>query len=231
MSIAYLKKWQKIFKGDSFIFDYPLMWECFAELSGIKLAKTVADDIDGIRELNLGGYLSCQVQKTFFPTGIVIYTLARKLEDPSLKFGQIADDYFTVSFGPFKDAVYKFLERLSDTVLVKALKKAVPYNDGEVIAEAHVLRKETASAVQDIAAMQKNCTDGFVKRNLEKVKCFADVYGVLTELILAKADGQSAERQTEVFEELRKRIYMYGKEFKHEWDCMYYCCNFHGIIV
>lgn len=230
-SIAYLRKWQEIFHGDSFIFDYPLMWECFAELAGIKLAKTIADDIDGIRALRLNGYLSCQVQKTFFPTGLGIYAMVRKLEDANLSFREIALDYFTTAFGSFADNVYKFLEEFSDTQVVQALKRAVPYEDPCVQTEAMRLKVRACEGGREIAAMQQNCADPFVVRNLEKVRCFAAVYVTLMDLLLLRGKQNSEDERARVFEQLSKQIYAHEKEFADEWDCMYYCCNFHALVL
>lgn len=228
LSLAYLKKWQEGFKGDSFIFDYPLMWECFAELTGIRIAKTISEDVNGLKELGLNGYLSCQVQKTFFPTGLASYTLAKKLEDASLTFEEIRDEYFSTAFGEFAERVYAVLEEFSSTPVIRALKKEVSYETDEVIADALRLKDKAAEYAEEIEAMQGRVTDGFILRNLEKVRLFFETYRIIMRLLLKRAEKTpDKEVLSGIFKELSEFIYSHEQEFAEEWDCMYYCCNLH----
>ena len=65
-NVTFLKEWQESFQGDSFVFDYPLMWEIYKDLSGMRLSKIIHSNIVGLKPLGLNGYLSCQVNRNFF---------------------------------------------------------------------------------------------------------------------------------------------------------------------
>lgn len=39
-NLAFLREWQKIFKGDSFDFDYHLMWAHYADPGYMKIARS-----------------------------------------------------------------------------------------------------------------------------------------------------------------------------------------------
>ena len=98
-NLAALGMWQKVFSGDSFDFDYHLMWDQCIEPGSYKTAEILHADICNLHKTGLNGYMSCQVQRVFFPSGLGMYTMGRSLWDTDLNFDAIARDYFTSAFG------------------------------------------------------------------------------------------------------------------------------------
>lgn len=98
-NLAFLKSWEKAFKGDSFDFDYHFMWDHYADPGYYKIAEILYKDINNLKGIGLNGYVSCQTQRAFFPTGLGMYIMGRTLWDSSLDFNVIRDSYFQRAFG------------------------------------------------------------------------------------------------------------------------------------
>ena len=114
VNLAFLGAWQKMFKGDSFDFDYHFMWDHFKDPGYYALAEILHQDLRGFREIGINGFNSCQVQRAFFPTGLGMTAMARTLWDRDVTFDQIADDYFTASLGKRGKDAAEYLARLSE---------------------------------------------------------------------------------------------------------------------
>lgn len=111
--VGYLRGWQQTFSGDSFVYIYHLLscgWE--KDISGIFLAGIMAEEILRFSALGLKGTSSCQSQRCAFPTGLVQYTMARRLWQHSISFKDICLDYFKAAFGENYMLAVEFLERI-----------------------------------------------------------------------------------------------------------------------
>lgn len=113
-NVAFLRMWQEKSNVDSFDFDYHLMWAHYDDLGYMQIAKLLHDDIRNLRDINLNGLISCQVQRAFFPSGLPMMVMGRTLWDSSLSFESIATDYFQSAFGPDGELCRKYLEAMSD---------------------------------------------------------------------------------------------------------------------
>lgn len=113
VNLAFLKAWQKGFHGDGFDFDYHFMWDHFKDPGQFALAEVLHKDIRGLQDIGLNGFMSCQVQRVFFPTGLGMTVLGRTLWDRKLTLNAIARDHLQASFGEHGEAVGKYLRRLS----------------------------------------------------------------------------------------------------------------------
>jgi hypothetical protein len=112
-NLAFLREWQKIFSGDSFTFEYYLMWAHYADPGYYKIAWIISEDIKSLKNLGLNGLVSCQVQRAFFPTGLPLYLMGKLLWNDKLSFEEIAEDYFQSAFGGEGKEVYEYLKNLS----------------------------------------------------------------------------------------------------------------------
>jgi hypothetical protein len=111
-----LRGWQAVFQGDSFIYDYHL-WQAgvyFNDPDPIFLARLLHTDIGNLRRLDLGGLVSCQIQRIFFPTGLPMYVMGRALWNDRLSFEEILDDYFQAAFGVDWQRCKEYLLSLSE---------------------------------------------------------------------------------------------------------------------
>lgn len=113
VNLAFLKAWQEMFQGESFDFDYHFMWDHYKDPGQMALARVLHRDIQGLQRIGLDGFMSCQVQRCFFPTGIGMTILGRTLWNRQPSFKEIVHDYLQASFGADAPHVEQYLERLS----------------------------------------------------------------------------------------------------------------------
>lgn len=112
-NLAFLKAWQDQFPGEGFDFDYHLMWDHYRDPAQVQSARVLHRDVQGLRSIGLDGFMSCQVQRAFFPTGLGMTVLGRTLWDRRLSLSAIATDHLTACYGEGGEFVLKYLDRLS----------------------------------------------------------------------------------------------------------------------
>lgn len=108
-NLAYLRAWQRVFAGDSFDFDYHLMWAHYFDPGHFAIAGVIHQDVRSLKEIGLNGLISCQVQRAFMPTGLPMAVMARTLWNQELSFEEIAEDYFLSAFGEDGDRCRELL--------------------------------------------------------------------------------------------------------------------------
>ena len=113
-NLAHLRAWQKKFKGDSFDFDYHVMWDHFKDSGYYNSAKVLHQDVRALRRIGINGLNSCQVQRAFLPTGLMMNVMGRTLWDRNLTFDQIANDHYKSAFGKDWQKVKRYTQQLSD---------------------------------------------------------------------------------------------------------------------
>ena len=112
-NVAHLKEWQKQFDGDSFAFDYHLMWAHVGDLGYEKCARNLFDDMKDLRKLGLCGMVSCQIQRCFFPTALPFISMAAALWNEKADFDSVANDYYRSEYGPQGQLVREAMQTLS----------------------------------------------------------------------------------------------------------------------
>lgn len=113
-NLAFLFDWQKNFKGDSFVYDYPLDRAHYGDLGYMEISQIISRDIRYLDKLHLNGYISCQELRTGFPTTLPNYVMGRTLWDKSLTYEELEKEYFTAAFGKEGMTVAAYLEKLSN---------------------------------------------------------------------------------------------------------------------
>ncbi len=165
-NISHYLAWRKTFKGDSFVFDYPLMWDICKEFGGIKLAKTIYGDIHSLKEIDLGGYVSCQIQRCFFPTGFAMYVMANSLYDGSIPFETLKNEYFGTAFGSRGEEIYKMLEEVSNYRIYTYMKNEIPFSDKQMHEEMPHILARIRSFKETVEGYMQEEVPAFVLRNL-----------------------------------------------------------------
>lgn len=114
LNVAYLKAWQKVFSGDGFDFDYHFMWAHFNDPGFMKISEILCEDIKLLHQLDLNGYISCQVGRAMFPNAINMVAMGKALWNREVSFENIAEDYFAHAYGTRAASVRSYLETLSN---------------------------------------------------------------------------------------------------------------------
>lgn len=112
--LQFLRGWQEIFHGDSFDFDYHLMWDINRDFGGEILADVLYRDIRTLPALGLNGLISCQIQRAFYPNGLAFYLMGRALSEGEADYETLKKEYYLAAFGknaPFAENFYKEIER------------------------------------------------------------------------------------------------------------------------
>ncbi len=102
-NIALLNTWNEkmSFKEfDFFTFEYYYwMFDHYKDYGEYNLTRIIYEDIQNLSKLGMKGMVTCQSQRTFMPTGFGLYTMAKTLWDDTVKFEDLADEYFRSAFG------------------------------------------------------------------------------------------------------------------------------------
>ena len=64
-------------------------------------------------DLVINGLNSCQVQRCFLPTGLMMTVMGRTLWDRERPFNEIANDHYKSAFGKDWQEVKRYTQRLS----------------------------------------------------------------------------------------------------------------------
>lgn len=116
-NLAHLRSWQQQFKGDSYCFDYHLMWAHISDPGYERCAKSLFNDMKDLHSIGLNGMMSCQVQRSLMPTGLPLYMMACALWDEHSDFDKEADAYYQAAFGADGHKVRAYLSSISNLML------------------------------------------------------------------------------------------------------------------
>jgi hypothetical protein len=155
LNVAYLKKWQDIYDGDSCVFDYQLIWNHHADQGYYHVAELISRDMKDLGRIGLNGMLSCQTIRAAFPTGLPQYTMAQNLWNKGKSFDDIKNEYFASAFGDNAKTVEEYLKKLSELT-------NLPFVIGEV--------KLTAQEVKERYTILKETVEKFREDYIEKYK-------------------------------------------------------------
>lgn len=112
-NLAFLRGWQQIFQGDSFVYDYPLGRAHYGDLGYVHIAQVINEDIKKLRLLGLDGYISCQELRAGLPNFLPNYVMGYTLWDEAADVGKLVNEYFQAAYGPDWEKVRDYLSRLS----------------------------------------------------------------------------------------------------------------------
>lgn len=113
-NLAFLRAWQELFTGDSFVYDYPLGRAHYGDFGYQHIAHVIADDISQLDKLQLNGYISCQELRNGMPNFLPNYVMGRKLFDVSSSFESLRDEYMRAAYGNNVNEVTAYLQKLSE---------------------------------------------------------------------------------------------------------------------
>ena len=225
-NLAFLRAWQRIFSGDSFDFDYHLMWAHYFDPGGRRLAETAHEDVKNLRRIGLNGFISCQVHRAFLPSGLPLTAMARTLWNGRISFETIAGDYFDSAFGLDGRRCLEFLGKLP--ILVDRL---------SVWAETP-LREGMAERIREIPAMirdfmpvaEANCglENHTHARSWQYLRFHLEITARLSRVFLARAagDGETVRR---IWEELKQFIRLREDENQAVFDVYLFIQTMEGM--
>lgn len=198
--MKFLKNWQQIFEGDSFDFDYHLGRSHYGDPGYCEISRIISEDIKALTSLGLNGLLSCQQQRTFFPTALPSYVMGRTLWDTDLEFEELSRDYFSHAFGIHWQMCQAYLEAIS------AIFDMDYWHLGHgQVDEAFAERMSQVEAIIDTyrpqiigERMHKNETENlswkYLRYHLEYTRLLAEALGAK-----ARGEGENANKKWTLF--------------------------------
>ncbi len=125
--LAYYREWRTFYNGDSAVFDYYYMWDCYKDLGGIDRSRVIHKDIQNYRDLNLNGLVSCQGQRVFAPTSLGMNVMARTLWNRDCDFDEVCDYVIRAEYGEDYKLVRDYLQDLSTYSLPEVTRLEKPF--------------------------------------------------------------------------------------------------------
>jgi len=197
LNCAYLRKWQNDQQiSDSFDFDYHLMWDHYKDPGYYECAKVLHRDMAGLSEFGLDGMVSCQTQRSSFPTGLPLYAMAKALWDKSSSFEDVSNEYFTAAFGEEGKETEEYLSRLSYLFCPAYLRGEKPITREE-------MRQRCEEAKKTITAF----IDSHPSERFRHFHLHGEMYLIYADMLIAGIDGREEERNKlmKSFEDLLER--------------------------
>ncbi|MGI5878421.1 MAG: DUF4838 domain-containing protein [Christensenellales bacterium] len=187
-AMAYLRAWQRVFDGDSFVFDYHYMWDHFMDPGYYEMARVLGQDIENLRALGLNGYVSCQNQRVFLPSGLGMHIMGHTLWSGSLDFEGEAARYFDAACGRDGALCRAYLAGLSRLFDSKALRGEKPIKGAE---SARRYREIPAYIDEFLPVIERNREEGPLchRRTWEYLSLHAQLCRGLAAVLAARAEG------------------------------------------
>jgi hypothetical protein len=231
-NLSYLYAWQKLFDGDSFIFDYPLMWDCCKEFGGIRLAQTIYGDVASLKKLGLNGYLSCQVQRAFFPTGFCMYVLGRMLDDDTQSYDALREEYFAAAFGTRWPEIYDMLSWISSQDIYAYMRHEISSRNPNLHARLAGISARIAAYGDEARGMAgTECGEGR-KNNLETIVFFLEFMLKICAMLSEKTkENPDAARLSAQYEDIRHMLFFKEDELGYLMDTTSYVVHVHALMT
>lgn len=219
-NVAFLRAWQSHFKGDSFDFDYHLMWDYFKDPALAKSSEIIWQDMKGLADIGINGYVSCQVQRAFFPTGLAMTAMGRTLWNSGLTYEEIADDYYEAAFGADGILVRDYLARLSETfdpVYIRGEKPEVNEESARQFARIPGVVNEFTPVIERNAHSDDACR----AKSWFYLRHHAHISRLLGEALASRAAGDK-EAAAGLWKELETYLTRNEMELHPALDVLYY---------
>ena len=157
-SIAMIQDWQKVFDGDSFLFDYNQIWDHYKDPGYMHCAERIAGDSIALKELGFNGLHSCQFINVGFPSWLPTYTHGLTVWNPGRSFDEIADEYFTAIYREKGAYARAWLQELSDRFDPPYLRHEKPRRSDEHVRRYRELAEDIRNKIPELKELAK--TDG-----------------------------------------------------------------------
>ncbi len=191
-TLPYLKSWQKMFHGDSFIFDYHYMWDYINDPGCYKSVQIMAQDVEDFRKLGLNGLMSCQNQRVFMPNGLGMNIMGQALWSGKESFEENSPHYFSAAYGKDWAKVKEFLSTLSDLFDPTVLRGETPVKNEEVTKKYEKIPSVIEAFSPVIKENLKN-SNPVQFRSWECLSFYTALCKKLSKIILAASLGQKEE--------------------------------------
>lgn len=230
-NLSFLKEWQKQFAGDSFDYDYHLMWDIDRELGGLQLARVIYEDCISLHQIKLNGLISCQRNRASFPTGICQYVMGQVLFNTELPFEQLVSDYFEAAYGKDAKLALEYVKQISERFPACYFRgelkdfSAEEYIQRFLNAKSYILQMEP-----EIDAAASRAKDTSYERMWEVLQCSLPIHRMVAAACVEKLAGVDQARRKELSDGLRELVSQIEQKIQPDLDGYQFCNVMCGFI-
>lgn len=205
-NVRMLRDWQAQFSGDSFDFDYHLMWDYARDMGCMGMARVLFDDMRNLSELGLHGMVSCQVQRIAFPNGLPLALMARALWNREACFEDECACYFAGAYGDRGELVRAYLTRLSELLDAPYVRGEKPAVDFTAASRYASIPAYVAEYLPQWLGALETAEDEGMRGGFRMLVLHAQLVTLLARALAAKAAGQN-ETALKRFDECAQYAY------------------------
>lgn len=215
-NVAYLRRWQEVFDGDSLDFDYHFMWDHFKDFGQFRHAQVLHEDVRNLKDLKLNGLLNCQLQRAFFPSCMSMQVMSQTLWNRDSDFDAMVNSALKTEFGLRYDEVREYFKQLSYYGCPEAIR-----GEEDLITEK--CREKLTTAIQIIEDFNTVVAEEMAKNNAhkyawEKLEFFGQLYTALLQYYLDVANGKGLGDRSHIADLALKN----EMRFKSDFDALYF---------
>ena len=215
-TLPYLRAWQRVFQGDSFIFDYHYMWDYINDPGSVSCARIMEKDMENLGSLGLNGMMSCQNLRVFMPGGLGMNLMGETLWTGKARFEERAKAYFAAAYGADGEACLALLEDIS-----RALDPMILRGEKPVAGEAQAARFAAIAGRIDaflpVIERNLNAPSPLLRKSWECMAFHVRLCRRLSQLLLCAARGESEAMETR-WQEIRAYVCDNEPRFQREFD-------------
>jgi hypothetical protein len=187
-----LPAWRQAFAGDSFDFDYHLMWAVWQQLTDTLIARVLYADLGPLKELGLDGVVSCQSFRAFYPSGLAMAALADGLWNPDRAWDDVRRAHLAAAFGPHADFADEYLRQVEGFLDTgDPHRRTRPFSTADAATLAACAAFLAASQA-DLAARARAEENPVYRLSLALLANHAELLGNIAATYQARAAGDAA---------------------------------------
>lgn len=210
-NLTYLKAWQASFKGSTVLFDYHLMWDGFKDLPQRGLSNVLFEDMKVLNQFGIDGFISCQLQRNFFPDGLAFHMMAKGLSNEQENVSVVLSKFYEQRYLSEASNTNTFFTEISSVLIHQYLRKEVPKLNHDVVREIDRI----------ISFINQTKLSGSVAFE-EVTKDFIDYYLGYLKLIKEKALGSSVSQLKEGSNKLINEFIKLEAVYQSSFDGFYF---------
>ncbi len=112
--LSFMDEWRKIFDGDVFFYEYYMYTPHFFDPGYMEITRNILGNIRTLDQVNVGGLMSDQTQRSFFPTGLPMSVIGDAQFDRNMDEEEYTSTYLEGAFGGDFRAVRFYLETVTE---------------------------------------------------------------------------------------------------------------------
>lgn len=196
-NMAFLRQWQKVFAGESFVYDYPLGRAHYGDFGYVHIAKVIYEDIRKLERMGLDGYISCQELRAAFPNALPNYVMGYTLFQKDIPLRELVEEYFSACYGAEWEKALAYLTELSDLNCCDYVNGKGEREDKEI---AERMERVSLCLRKFEKELDKHCGEGVFWKILAYHREYVALFSEALRLFALGEKGQAAEKLAEVRE-------------------------------